>query len=83
MSKFNKELPEEMLGNSKKPFQSEKDERTILKKKKPSTETKQAKLYASDHKRLRIAAAMSDKNMIDILSESIEMWIAENEEKNS
>lgn len=79
MSDFNKDIPSKMLGNSKKPFQNDKDEKKLLSIKKSKTETKQAKLYISDHKRLRIASAMNDKNMIDILSEAIDLWIEKND----
>lgn len=79
MSDFNKDIPSKMLGNSKKPFQNDKDEKKLLSIKKSKTETKQAKLYVTDHKRLRIAAAMHDRNMIDILSEAIDLWIKKND----
>lgn len=80
MSEFNKKMPEEFIGNTTQPFKNEKDERLILEKKK-NTETKQAKLYVEDHKKVRIASAMSDKKMIDILSEAIDLWVKENNYK--
>lgn len=79
MSDFNKKIPSEMLGNSKKPFQNDKDEKKLLNINKSKVETKPSKLYVTDHKRLRIASAMHDKNMIDILSEAIDLWIEKND----
>lgn len=79
MSDFNKKIPSEMLGNSKKPFQNDKDEKKLLNINKSKTETKPSKLYVADHKRLRIASAMHDKNMIDILNEAIDLWIEKND----
>ena len=75
MSNFNKKMPKENLGNSKKPFENENDEMKLLNIKKKKTETKPAKIYSSDHKRLRFASVEHDKNMIDILSEAIDLWI--------
>lgn len=79
MSNFNKKMPKENLGNSKKPFENKDDEKKLLNIQKSKTETKQAKLYVDDHKSLRLASVIHDKNMIDILSEAIELWLKENE----
>lgn len=48
------------------------------KKKKVENKTKPAKLYEKDHQKIRIAAAVHDKQMIEILSESIDLWMKKN-----
>ena len=67
-------MPKENLGNSKKPFENENDEMKLLNIKRKNR-NKTSQNLCSDHKRLRFASVEHDKNMIDILSEAIDLWI--------
>ena len=79
MSEFNKDMPEKMLGNSKKPFENERDERMLVNKKKKNSDYRTIRIHAEDHKQLRVAAAQTDMALIDIFGEAIDMWMNENE----